>query len=383
MAVDSRIRSLTMDYGLLVVAGLFAILGVAGIGLSLAGDTATAERLLDRSGLAALLFAFLLDGAMLLYFAPSEALVPAAVAALAQTAGGYDLPVVVAILLIAVVGATAGQTGPFLLAPASPGWRRDGSSRSRHWGRSPSSCCSRRRRWAYWNWCEIDGDRGDNVAYPTGIYASPGSFLPMDEKTESLRDIFIDVSGEERVTESQEGGHGSLTDVDETTVMERLRAVVGTMRDRYAFRTALDDETLAEIVRAFYGGKSDEEIAAAVDGETEQVAEARFDLHLLRESDTDAPVDLSAFRKAVGDDAETTVLADRFDIDEESAAHYRRVVEAQTAATAVSQRFQSAFEDALGDAGLSTRLTASLQEDGLDEATEDIDSLDSDADISM
>jgi len=226
-------------------------------------------------------------------------------------------------------------------------------------------------------------ERDETVVRPTGIYASPGSFLPMDEKTESLRDIFIDVSGEEGVTESQEGGHGSLTDTDEATVVERLRAVVVKMCDRYEFRTDLDDETLAEIVAAFYEGKADSEIAAAVDVATEQVTEARFDLHLRRESDADAPIDLSAFRQAVGEDTQTTEIAERFDIDEESAAHYRRVVETQIAATAVSQRFQSAFEDALGDAGLSTRLTASLQEDGLDEATEDIGSLDSDADISM
>jgi membrane protein DedA with SNARE-associated domain len=116
MAADSRMQTLAADYGLLVVAGLFALLGVAGIGLYLAGDGATAERLLDRYGLAALLFAFLLEGAMLLYFAPSEALVPAAVAVLARTTEGYDMPVVAAILLIAVVGATAGQTGLFLLA---------------------------------------------------------------------------------------------------------------------------------------------------------------------------------------------------------------------------------------------------------------------------
>jgi len=116
MVADSRMRTLAADYGLLVVAGLFALLGVAGIALYLAGDGATAERLLDRYGFAALLFAFLLEGAMLLYFAPSEALVPAAVAVLARTTGGYDLPVVAAILLIAVAGATAGQTGLFLLA---------------------------------------------------------------------------------------------------------------------------------------------------------------------------------------------------------------------------------------------------------------------------
>jgi len=104
------------DYGLLVVAGLFALLGAAGIALYVVGDTGYAEALLRRYGLVALLFVFVLEGAMLLYFAPSEALVPAAVTVLAQRADGYHVPTVVAILLVAVAGATVGQTTLFLLA---------------------------------------------------------------------------------------------------------------------------------------------------------------------------------------------------------------------------------------------------------------------------
>jgi membrane protein DedA with SNARE-associated domain len=120
MATDATtrgpLRTFAEDYGLLVVAGLFALLGVAGIALYVVGDTSYAERLLRQYGLVALLFVFVLEGAMLLYFAPSEALVPAAVTVLARTAGGYELPTVAAILLVAVAGATAGQTGLFLLA---------------------------------------------------------------------------------------------------------------------------------------------------------------------------------------------------------------------------------------------------------------------------
>ena len=205
----------------------------------------------------------------------------------------------------------------------------------------------------------------------------------MDEKTESLRDLFVDISGAESVTETQEGGPGSLTDADDATIRERLRAVVGQMRDRYEFRTDLDDGTLAELVVAFYDGRDNDDIADAVDVSTEQVETARFDLHLLRDADADTSVDLSAIRRAVNDGATAEDLTERFELDADSATHYRRVVEAQTEARAVSHRFQSAFEDALSDAGLSTRLTASLQDDGLDEATEDIESLDSDADISM
>jgi len=104
------------DYGLLVVAGLFAVLGVAGIALYVFGDTGYAQSLLRRYGLVALLFVFVLEGAMLLYFAPSEALVPAAVTVLAGRAEGYHVPTVATILLVAVVGATVGQTTLFLLA---------------------------------------------------------------------------------------------------------------------------------------------------------------------------------------------------------------------------------------------------------------------------
>ena len=119
MATDRAgptVRRLATDYGLLVVAGLFAVLGVAGVALYFVGDTAYAERLLERYGLGALLLVFVLEGAMLLYFAPSEALVPTAIAVLARATGGYDLPAVAAILVVAVLGATVGQTALFLLA---------------------------------------------------------------------------------------------------------------------------------------------------------------------------------------------------------------------------------------------------------------------------
>ncbi|WP_324664930.1 DedA family protein [Haloarcula sediminis] len=117
MAADATsVRVFAEDYGLLVVAGLFALLGVAGIALYVFGDASYAETLLRRYGLAALLFVFVLEGAMLLYFAPSEALVPAAVTVLAQRAGGYHVPTVAGILLVAVAGATVGQTALFLLA---------------------------------------------------------------------------------------------------------------------------------------------------------------------------------------------------------------------------------------------------------------------------
>ncbi|AJF25584.1 conditioned medium-induced protein 4 [Haloarcula sp. CBA1115] len=206
----------------------------------------------------------------------------------------------------------------------------------------------------------------------------------MDEKTEELRDIFMDVSDEGAVTESQEASRGSLADTDEAGVADRLGDVIARMRERYEFRTDLADESLVTVVRLFYEGSDDATIAAEIGADEPDVVEARLDLHLLRDEDTEAPFDLAEFRRRVADaDPAVTELAAEFDIDESWAAHYRRVVAAQDAARRVSHRFQSEFEDVLTDAGLSTQHAAGLREDGLDEATEDIDSLDSGADVSM
>lgn len=116
-SVRSRLRVFAEDYGLLVVAGVFAALGVAGIALWVFGDTAYARELVRRYGLLALLFIFLLEGAMLLYFAPSELVVPISVGILAQPVSGqHDYGMIAAILAVAVVGATIGQTALFVLA---------------------------------------------------------------------------------------------------------------------------------------------------------------------------------------------------------------------------------------------------------------------------
>ncbi|PSP86168.1 conditioned medium-induced protein 4 [Halobacteriales archaeon QS_1_68_17] len=160
----------------------------------------------------------------------------------------------------------------------------------------------------------------------------------MDEKTEQLRDIFMDVTDEETVTETQEDDRGSLTDRERRDVDEQLESVIAKMRERYAFETGLSDGALCRVVRGFYRGDDDAEIAASLVAEG-TVAEA----------------------------------ADALETDREIVERYRRVVEARAATRAVSDRFRTEFEDVLTDAGLSTRLTESVQEDGLEEATEDME----------
>ena len=199
----------------------------------------------------------------------------------------------------------------------------------------------------------------------------------MDEKTEELRDIFVDVAGEDTVTERQEAGHGSLLS-DEDGVEERLLAVIDRLRERFDVDTPLSDDALVTVVRRYYEGDDDAAIAEAVDADLEPVSRARISLHLLREGDTDAQFDLARLREP---DADLDAIAAEFDLTDAELRRYQRVVTAQTRARQVSGRFQSEYEDVLHDAGIATVLTDGVRDDGLDEATEDIGSLEEDADV--
>jgi hypothetical protein len=204
--------------------------------------------------------------------------------------------------------------------------------------------------------------------------------VPMDEKTEELRDIFVEVTDEETVTEQQAEGRGSLTDADEAEIESRIEAVIERMRERYDFGTDLDDDQLCQVVRGFFDGDDDGDIAADLGIDADTVFRARMDLHLLAEDDTEFPFDLAALRReradedAGGDTArDAEALAADLDAAPETVERGLLVADTQDAVRRVSQRFQSEFEDAIPDAALAVQLTESVTDDGLEEAAEDIE----------
>ncbi|MCU4717522.1 conditioned medium-induced protein 4 [Halapricum hydrolyticum] len=195
----------------------------------------------------------------------------------------------------------------------------------------------------------------------------------MDEKTEQLRDIFVDVAGEETVTERQQEGRGSLADSDDERIVERLIDVIEDMRERYDFETDCDDRTLAAIVRGFYEGDDDGTLADELDLDVETVFRARMDLHLVEDSDADAPFSMASLRDLLAEDADSETIAAELDADRDAIEHFGRVATAQNRARRTSHRYRTAFEEILTDADLSIQLTESVKEDGLDDATEDIE----------
>jgi len=194
----------------------------------------------------------------------------------------------------------------------------------------------------------------------------------MDEKTEDLRDLFVDVTGTDSVTEDGSSDRGTLSEPDTETVDRQLRAVIERMRDRFAFETHLEADRRVTLVRAFYRGESDAALADRLSIEETTVFRARQELHLFRESDTAAPIEWERIRRRLEADEDEALAADSV-LDPEAIARYRRVFEARKEARSVSHRFRNAFRDVLPDADLADRLAADVTEDGLGEAAADIE----------
>ncbi len=192
----------------------------------------------------------------------------------------------------------------------------------------------------------------------------------MTEHTDELRDIFRKVADEDTVTESQEESRGSLP--DEEASRERLVEIVERMRADHDFETELSDAELATVVRRFHDDDGDDEVAEALDISPEEAFRARMDLHLVREDDTDAPFDLADLRDDLDDGRSAGEIADRLGVAESTVRRYRRVVEAESEARRASERFRTEFADAVPGA-TGEQFTEQMAEDGLEEATEDIE----------
>lgn len=192
----------------------------------------------------------------------------------------------------------------------------------------------------------------------------------MDEKTAELRDIFIDVTDGETVTERQEDGRGSLTE-DENRIDERLDDIVARMRGQFDFDSDCSTEQLRRVVRGFYDDENDTELAEALDVERRVVVQARHDLHLLRDRETDAPFEFDRLRELRNDERDWTVpeMAAELDVSESTLRKYSGVVDTQNEKRSVNGRFTDEFAELLTDADLQDH-TEDVKDDGLDEATD-------------
>lgn len=202
----------------------------------------------------------------------------------------------------------------------------------------------------------------------------------MDEKTDALRDIFLDVAEDPTVTEPQEQGRGSLQSGPED-VSERISTVIEALVETFEVSVPLSLEQSTQVVEKFYAGAEDDTIADHLDVSPEVVFTTRMALHLVREAEKPAPGRTARIREY--DDPEATdptdterldtALVDGIDLDQAELERAVAIVRATNRARRVNHRFRMAFEEVLTDADLSVRLTSDAKRDGLAEATEDAD----------
>jgi len=170
-----RVQSVAEDYGLLLVGLTFMVVGLAGIALFLFGDRALAEALIDDYGFYALAGIFVLEGAMLLYFVPSEAIVPISLQLMAATESGYHVPTAAGIFVVAVVFATLGQTLLFVLA------RRGGREYllRKPWFRVSEGQLDRFDRW-FSRWGRPAVPISNALLFTRGMLTVPAGIADMD-----------------------------------------------------------------------------------------------------------------------------------------------------------------------------------------------------------
>ncbi len=173
---DSRsVRTFVADYGVFLLAGGVALAALVGVFLFLFGDETLAKQWLHQYGLFALFFIFILEGAMMLYFAPSETVVPVGVSVLATSSTDYRT--IALIVGVAVVASTIGQYALFLLA------KRGGREYllEKPWFRVDDSSLDRFDHW-FQQWGPIAIPLSNTLPFTRGMLTVPAGFGEMRDR---------------------------------------------------------------------------------------------------------------------------------------------------------------------------------------------------------
>lgn len=195
-----------------------------------------------------------------------------------------------------------------------------------------------------------------------------------EDRTERLRELFVDVTGDTTVTEQQEPSPtvlGTQHDSDAT-----LRETIQEMCEEYGIQTSLTVDELATVVRLFYDERSDTAIARELGDSSRDrtIARARINLQLFRETDFEAPFDLTHLREMMTNDLPTTSIAEQFNVSETTVRSYRRLLEQEREAIATDYAYPTRFQEILADDEFDDREPdPTLRYDGLSDAIEGAD----------
>ncbi len=185
----------------------------------------------------------------------------------------------------------------------------------------------------------------------------------MSGKTDQLRDLVLKMGASTKVVEKQATQHGALR--GSSDIERALLGVVKEMIKHYNIQTKLTPEQLATVIRLFYKGLSDTEIAEQLGDRAlnKTVSRARIKLHLFRESDLKPPFDKGEFIRLSGTGKSVKEMAEALGVAPSTISEYRNIFESQKAAE--RDGYTKRFLEILSDQDVSERMVTSHIKDGL------------------
>ncbi|MFB3763814.1 MAG: DNA-binding response regulator [Methanotrichaceae archaeon] len=185
----------------------------------------------------------------------------------------------------------------------------------------------------------------------------------MSGRTDQLRDLVLKMGASTKVVEKQATQHGALR--GSSDIERALLGVVKEMIKHYNIQTKLTPEQLATVIRLFYKGLSDTEIAEQLGDRAlnKTVSRARIKLHLFRESDLKPPFDKGEFIRLSGTGKSVKEMAEALGVAPSTISEYRNIFESQKAAE--KDGYTKRFLEILSDQDVSERMVTSHIKDGL------------------
>jgi DNA-binding CsgD family transcriptional regulator len=185
----------------------------------------------------------------------------------------------------------------------------------------------------------------------------------MSGKTDQLRDLVLKIGASTKVVEKQATRHGSLRGSEE--IEQALRGVVREMIKQYSIQTKLTPEQLSAVVRLFYKGLSDTEIAEQLGDRAlnKTVSRARIKLHLFRETDLRPPFDKGEFTRLSEAGKSVKEMAELLGVAPSTISEYRNIFDSQRASE--QDGYAKRFQEILSDQDVSERMVTAHTEDGL------------------
>lgn len=195
-------------------------------------------------------------------------------------------------------------------------------------------------------------------------------------KVEQLANIFYEITGESSTTEPQQEDRWTSVSTDSSDTNDTIQNIIHEMIDKYGIQTSLDEDELATVVQRYHAGEGDREIARTLGtpNRDKTIARARVSLHLFRDTDFDAPFELSQLRELLDQDASNKEIADTLSASKSTVRSYAHILAAETEAEQVSHEYQQRFEKILdkstpsNDELFSETLSPSARASGLEDA---------------